>query len=568
MADAHALLGSATHTEAWQDLPWKKFQKVVFRLQKRIYQAACRGDRRKVHKLQRLLFHSRAARLLAVRKVTQENRGKKTPGVDGVASLTPKQRLDLVEDMRDIQRKPHPVRRVYIPKANGERRPLGISTMRDRALQSWVKLALEPEWEARFEPNVYGFRPGRSVHDAINAVFVSISQRPKYALDADIEKCYDRIEHRYLLNKLDTLGEFRRLIKGWLRAGMFDGQTWVPSTRGLPQGGPLSPLLMNVALDGLEKMVRQSVPPHKDGVSWLPLVTRYADDLIILHRDLETLQTLKQQTEAWLAPIGLRLKPDKTRITHTLEPYQGAVGFDFLGFEIRQYNVGKHRSGKLGRTGKRLGFKTIIKPSKEAQKRHLRKTGAVIKRYRGATQEQLIQVLEPIIRGWCNYYRHVVSKAVFGKMYHRVHHQLYKWAKWRHSNKGPRWRRHRYWSRVAGRMVFGRECHLNPHTQTKIVRHAKVIGRKSPYDGDWAYWGKRLSRYADLSPMKRKLLERQDGKCRACGLCFSMVDVVELHHKDKNRDNFALSNLALLHGHCHDTVHGTRARGRRRRGAV
>ena len=329
------------HTEDWQTLPWKQFQRNVFRLQQRIYQAARRGDWQQVHNLQRLLLRSWSARCLAVRQVTQDNRGKRTPGVDGVARLTPKQRLALARDLRDLSGwTVDPIRRIYIPKlGKTEKRGLGIPTMSDRAMQALVKLALEPEWEASFEPNSYGFRPGRSAHDAIEAIFRFISRKPKYVLETDVEKCFDRISHAALLAKLNTIKPISRLVRDWLKAGIVDSGELLFPEAGTPQGGVISPLLANIALHGLEEVLTQ-VAPGKPKVG----VIRYADDLVIIHPDLEVLKQLKECAEVWLAEVGLRLKASKTRITHTLDLYEGRVGFDFLGFNIRQYRVGKHRT--------------------------------------------------------------------------------------------------------------------------------------------------------------------------------------------------------------------------------
>jgi RNA-directed DNA polymerase len=268
--------------QEWRDIDWPRLERNVHKLQRRIYRASQRGDTRTVHRLQRLLLSSWSAKCLAVRRVTQDNQGKKTPGIDGVAALEPEARLDLTVHL-NLDAKPQPIRRVWIPKpGTDEQRPLGIPTLSDRARQALVKLALEPEWEAQFEPNSYGFRPGRSCHDAIAAIFASIKQCPKYVLDADIAKCFDRIDQKALLQKLNTFPRLRRLIKGWLTAGVLDGDRLFPTERGTPQGGVLSPLLANVALHGLEETILQAFPKTKtvNGkvVEWVPSVVRYADD--------------------------------------------------------------------------------------------------------------------------------------------------------------------------------------------------------------------------------------------------------------------------------------------------
>jgi RNA-directed DNA polymerase len=268
----------------WKTQNWRKVEQRVFKLQKRIYRASQRGDTKTVHKLQRLLTSSWSARLLATRRVTQDNQGKKTAGVDGVKNLTPPQRLTLARTLR-LRPKAKPTRRVWIPKpGTTEKRGLGIPVMQERATQALVKLALEPEWEARFEPNSYGFRPGRSTHDAIEAIYTTINQKPKFVLDADIAKCFDRINHTALLKKLHTYPTLRRVIKAWLKAGVMDGGKLFPTEEGTPQGGVVSPLLANIALHGLETAIKQAFPWTKKvqgrRVEWQPYVIRYADDFV------------------------------------------------------------------------------------------------------------------------------------------------------------------------------------------------------------------------------------------------------------------------------------------------
>jgi len=538
-------------SEVWRTLPWKKFQRNVFRLQKRIYRAKQRGDVRTVHNLQRLLLRSWSARFLAVRRVSQDNRGKRTPGVDGVASLTPKQRLAYARRLRDLDQAADPVRRTYLTKPDGGQRPLGIPTMLDRAYQALVKLALEPEWEAVFEPNSYGFRPGRSPHDAIEAVFNFIRLKPKFALKADIEKCFDKINHQALLDKLFALQPIAKLVRGWLKAGIVDqGQTLFPEA-GVPQGGVISPLLMNIALHGLEEDLVEAYPKrHK------PAVIRFADDVVILHHDPDQLHQIKELAETWLGQIGLQLNPNKTHIAHTLNEDEGQAGFDFLGFNIRQYHVGRYKT----RTYRgQAGFKTLIRPSKEAQKRHLAHLKQVIRDYRGSSQAGLTGKLNPIIRGWANYYKTCAAKETFNQMSAQLYYKLRRWAAFRHPRKWPNWCYRRYWQRIDGRIRFSDgNNYLFQYEETNIRRHNKVIGSKSPFDGDWIYWAQRLQRHP-LKPLRVvKLLKWQRGKCECCGLPFTAEDVLEVHHINGNHSDNRYVNLSLLHGHCHDIAHGVR----------
>ena len=538
-------------SEVWKTIPWKKYQRNVFRLQKRIYRAKKQGDVRTVHNLQRLLLRSRSARFLAVRRVSQDNRGKKTAGVDGVASLNPKQRLRYAQHLRTLDRAADPVRRTYLGKPDGGQRPLGIPTMIQRAYQALVKLALEPEWEAVFEPNSYGFRPGRSPHDAIEAVHSYIRLKPKYVLKADIEKCFDRIDHQALLNKLNTIQPISKLVRGWLKAGIVDqGQTLFPDT-GLAQGGVISPLLMNIALHGLEEQLLKAYPKrHK------PAIIRFADDVVILDHDGDRLHQLKQQAETWLNQMGLQLNPAKTHIGHTLNQHQAAAGFDFLGFNIRQYQVGRYKT----RTYRgQAGFKTLIKPSKKAQKRHLAYLKQVIRDHRGNSQGRLIAKLNPIIRGWANYYKNCAAKATFNRMSTQLYDKLRRWAAFRHPRKGSSWRYRRYWRRSAGPIRFSDgHNHLFQYEQTKIKRHTKVIGSKSPFDGDWLYWAQRLQQHPLIPLRVLKLLKWQGNKCEDCGLLFMTEDVLEIHHLNGNHSDNRYVNLSLLHGHCHDIAHATR----------
>ena len=282
--------------------------------------------------------------------------------------------------------------------------------MNDRALQALVKLALEPEWEARFEPNSYGFRQGRSCHDAIGAIFNAIRLKAKYVLDADIAKCFDRINHEALLRKLNTSPTLRRQIKAWLKSGVMDGKQLFPTSEGTPQGGVISPLLANIALHGMEERINQ-VARSLPGDERVTLI-RYADDFVILHKNVAVVQWCQKVITEWLHDIGLELKPSKTRLCHTLNKCAGnEPGFNFLGFTVRQYPVGKYQSGKNS-NGTLLGFKTIISPSKEKMKVHYNRVASIIESHKSAPQTALIGHLNPVIRGWANYYSAAVSRKL------------------------------------------------------------------------------------------------------------------------------------------------------------
>jgi len=554
----------------WETLPWRKLERSVFKLQKRTYRAARRGDTKAVRQLQRLLCKSRAAKLLAVRRVTQDNRGKNTAGVDGVKTVPPAERLEMADTLT-LKAKASPVRRVYIPKpGTDERRPLGIPTMRDRATQTLVKLALEPEWEAKFEPNSYGFRPGRSCWDAIQAIFLSFHRKPKYVLDADIAKCFDRINHEELLKKVGASPTLRRQLRAWLKAGYLDGDQLFPTEAGTPQGGTASPLLANIALHGLETFIRERFPERKGRrkgeYQAPPNVIRYADDFVVLHEKREVVEECQRLISEWLKPMGLELKPSKTRITHTLEAVNGTPGFDFLGFTIRLFPCGRNNSVRDAHS-RATGFSPAIKPSKASVRRHVCRLREIIDRHRGSPQEALIAELNPVIRGWCSYHAAGVSSRTFQRIGHTLFRMLFAWARRRHAKKGKRWVARKYWRLAEGYgwefRPAGSEYKLYKHEFTPIVRHVKVQGDRSPFDGDWVYWSSRQGRYPGVMPWLAILLKRQAGKCRYCGLYFRDGDVMEVDHMIPKSAGGprALRNLQLLHGHCHDRKSAEDRRG-------
>lgn len=539
---------------AWQEIPWAKVQRHVFRLQKRMYQATQRGNVRTVHKLQSLLSKSWYARLLAVRRVTQENRGKRTAGIDGAKLLTAPQRWQLARKLR-LDGNATPLRRIWIPKrGTSEKRSLGIPTQYDRASQTLVRQALEPQWEARLSAHFYGFRPGRSCHDAIEAIFHRIKFRPQYMLKVDIAKCFDRIDHSALLAKLQSPPSIRRQVRAWLRSGIMEADTFSPTTAGTPQGGSASPLFALIALHGMDEAITQVYPEAR--------IIAYADDCMVLHPDRSVLDHCQQLLTTWLAEIGLALNTTKTRIRHTLEGDQ--PGMDFLGFHIRQYRVGKHQSGKTSR-GSRLGYKTLIQPAKANVADHLAELGRIIREAKAWPQAALIHKLNPKIRGWANYYRSGVSKATFSRLDYLMWAKLRHWANRRHSKKSAGWVVNRYWTHRGARWVFATpatrqgQMSLTFHHAIPMQRHVKVAGNRSPYDGDWVYWSARQGRYPTVSPRLATLLKKQSGRCAQCGLYLQHDDLLEMDHIDGDRKNARLINLQVLHGHCHDVK--TREKG-------
>jgi RNA-directed DNA polymerase len=544
----HSVMGS----DEWKDIDWKQIQKNVYRLQTRIFKAKRRGDTKQVHRLQKLLMKSRSAKLLSVRKVTQDNQGKSTAGVDGIKSLNPSQRFDLVNSL-ELTRKSKPTRRVMIPKpGTSEERPLGIPCMIERAKQMLVKLALEAEWERVYETNTYGFRTGRGAHDAIEAIFRNICLKSKYVLDADITKCFDKINQEKLLEKLNTFPKLYRQIKAWLKSGVvMDGKLF-PTNEGTPQGGVLSPCLALIALNGLENTIRSCV---NQGRAQRTLgVVFYADDFVVLHPSLDVIQKCKLAAENWLKEMSLELKPSKTCISHTLIPYEGNVGFDFLGFNIRQYPVGKHQSG-CNSQGKKLGFKTIIKPSKKKISLHIESIGSTIDSYKTSPQEVLINKLNPIIRGWCNYYSTVNSKRIFDNCDHILSSQLRAWARYR-TGKWDSNTKNKYWRYIEDRFTFSTKdgIRLTAHSDTPIKCHVKVRGDKSYFDGDVLYWSTRKGVHPELPKRVAFLLKKYKGRCPECGLMFAGDDLIEVDHtiskQDGGKDKF--DNLQPLHRHCHD----------------
>jgi RNA-directed DNA polymerase len=496
--------------------------------------------------------------------------------VDGVKSLSPAARFELAGQLK-LTGKSRPTRRVWIPKpGRNEKRPLGIPTMYDRALQAVIKTALEPEWEAAFEPNSFGFRPGRSCHDAIKQIKNCIQNKAKFVLDADIAKCFDRINHEKLLQKLNIKGKVRQQIKAWLKSGVIDQGAFTATSEGTPQGGVISPLLANIALHGLELRIKEEFPEisytsretwfHKKGTRFsTPNIIRYADDFVVLHENKSVVQRCREIISEWLNGIDLELKPEKTRLTHTLHPElseDGKAGFDFLGHHIRQYPAGKYRSNRNAQ-GRILGFNTLVTPSKKASKAHQEQVGRIIKKHRSSPQAALIKDLNPVIRGWTSYFSNSDAQTVgeLSKQDHLTYLKLRRWAKSRCGNINDG--HIKYWTTINGNnWVFAtKRGEANPlrllrHNEFKCssTDYVKVKGDKSPFDGDTVYWSLRLGTHPEMPSRKAKLLKQQKGKCPWCELRFQEWDVIEVDHKIPRalggKDEW--KNLQLLHRHCHD----------------
>ena len=534
----------------WHGIDWAQCYREVRRLQARIVKATQAGKHGKVKALQWLLTHSFSGKALAVKRVT-ENQGRRTPGVDGITWSTPTSKLAAVLSLKRRGYRPRPLRRIYIPKANGTKtRPLGIPCMVDRAQQALYLLALEPVAETTADPNSYGFRSARSTADAIEQCFRVLARDSSalWILEADIRSCFDEISHDWLIARIPT---DKAILRGWLKAGYLHNRILHSTEAGTPQGGIISPTLMNMTLDGLERLLRTKYRSSNRNPLKVNIV-RYADDFIVTGVTRETLTDVVRPTvEQFLAERGLSLSPEKTRVTHIED------GFDFLGMNVRKYD------GKL-----------LIKPARANVQRFLRKLRQTVKVSASLRQDQLIRKLNPLLRGWANYYRHVVSKHILQAVGHAVWQCLWRWAKRRHPNKGTGWVRRKYFRTVgAQHWVFGTETGktlssgkpellmLYDIAGTPIRRHRKLKATANPFDLRWeSYFEDRLG-LAMLDSLKGRtqLIRLWLDQARSCPVCRQMITKSSgwrLYHVIRKIDGGkdTPGNLVMLHPECRRNV--------------
>ncbi len=536
----------------WHQIDWRRVERNVRGIQVRIAKATQEGQWRKVKALQRWLTRSYCGKVMAARRVT-ENQGSRTAGVDRELWDTPETRLEAIGRMRRRGYKPKPLRRVYIPKANGKERPLGIPTMLDRAMQALHLLALEPVSESTSDPNSYGFRINRSTHDAMSQLFVSLSQTAsaQWVLEADIKGCFDHINHDWLLRNVRM---DRTVLRKWLKAGVIHKGLLQHTEEGTPQGGIISPTLANVTLNGLESGLHAHLRERmgKTKAAGLKVnVVRYADDFVITGSSKELLEDeVKPWVEGFLKERGLELSMEKTRIVHISE------GFDFLGWNFRKY------SGKM-----------LIKPSKKNEQSNYCKVKEVISSNKTVRQYDLIDLLNPILRGWANYHSLVVAKMAFNRMDHLIHRAIWRWAKRRHPNKRVDWVRKKYFHSVElrnwvfagpGKDWYGRWLHATLQTlaDTPIRRHQKVKGSYNPFDPADERYGETLRQQRMLNSRRHRkqwlsLYQSQAGRCALCQGAITRETGWQDHHiiyKAMGGPD-TLANRVLLHPVCHIRVH-------------
>lgn len=562
---------------AWNDTDWGIARNRVRKMQYRIYEARKADNTARLHWLQNKLIDSIYAKLLAVQLVTTLNKGKNTAGVDKKVIHTPEAKFHLAKNLQ-LNGRSLPIRRVWIDKpGKTEKRPLGIPTIEDRARQALAKLALEPEWEAVFEAGSYGFRPGRSCHDAIEKIFLALHHGvPKFVYDADIRKCFDQIDHDALLEKLGTFPLMRRQIRAWLKAGVMEGYANTPKTgeitetnEGTPQGGIVSPLLANIALHGLELHLKECIgkipglphPGANRGVAAKTkalTVVRYADDFVLIHRNKDVLELCILETKQFLSKIGLTISEEKSKLR------DGREGFNFLGFRII---LVKRKSGH---------YKVKIYPSRDSQARILNRIRKIVQDHKAVSSYSLILMLRPVIIGWANYFRYCECKSAFSKITHLTSQKIRAWVFRRDTRSGRLAIKQKYfptgnsypydgsnhrdnWILVGRHKANSGKVQTNflPHmVWVKSKKHVMVKEKNSPFDQSLSlYWTTRNEKHSPFSKRVSTLLKKQKSTCPLCKRKFDVFDSQnwEVDHIVPRalggKDEYI--NLQLIHRACH-----------------